>query len=326
MASAGTERSWLVSEGSVDPRVFAEFHGRAFSFKVSDHHPWPWLRAHGFDRGGLRAWGSVLTTAFDLACHVGCDPIVFAGVDLAYTNGVHYCRGTIHEDATNQLAPVAARADAFAAWLRDHQRPTCRETDIRGASVMSTPDFVQFRDWLVSRSVAVQPRRVLNATGAGILRGGAITQTDLASLAFPPLPGGAEEIRTRLDAAWRRTPEEDRDRFTERLGASMSRKEDDGIPWGPWLEFAGDTASAAQIIRTVEAAWRSIALAWKSPPEVTTHPVLMFRVPGSTARFTAAATGAPAPTVQWQISTDGGSSWSDIVGATDPTYECAMTR
>lgn len=321
---ADTGGSWLVGEGSIDGCVFSEFAGRAFSFKVSDHHPWPWLRAHGFDRGVLRAWGSVLTTAFDLACYAGCNPVVFVGADLAYTDGVHYCRGTIHEDAANHLAPVAARADAFAAWQRDHQRTTCTETDIRGAAVVSTPDFVQFRDWLVSRSAEVQPRRVLNATGAGILRGGAITQIDLATMSFPSLVGGADEIQARLGAAWRRSLDS-RGRVAERLEESMSRQDGDGIPLGPWLEFAGDTASAAQITSGIEAAWRSVALAWKSPPQVTAHPASVFWIPGWTARFTASATGAPAPTVQWQISRDGGSSWSNIAGATDTTYECAMT-
>ena len=36
--------------------------------------------------------------------------------------------------------------------------------------------------------------------------------------------------------------------------------------------------------------------------------------------FTAAASGNPSPTVQWQNSTDGGSTWSDISGATSTTY------
>ena len=41
---------------------------------------------------------------------------------------------------------------------------------------------------------------------------------------------------------------------------------------------------------------------------------------GSTASFSAAASGAPAPTVQWQVSTDTGDTWSPISGATSATY------
>ena len=32
--------------------------------------------------------------------------------------------------------------------------------------------------------------------------------------------------------------------------------------------------------------------------------------------FTAAASGIPAPSVQWQVSTDGGATWNSIAGAT----------
>ena len=71
--------TWLVAEGSLHPSVFTRFAGRTFTFEVSGHEPWPWFRTHGLTRGRLRAWGSVITSAFDLALRLGCDPIVFAG-------------------------------------------------------------------------------------------------------------------------------------------------------------------------------------------------------------------------------------------------------
>jgi hypothetical protein len=54
-------------------------------------------------------------------------------------------------------------------------------------------------------------------------------------------------------------------------------------------------------------------------PAVTTHPASQSVGAGSTAMFTAAATGTPTPPVQWQVSTDSGSTWSDIAAATSPT-------
>ncbi len=41
---------------------------------------------------------------------------------------------------------------------------------------------------------------------------------------------------------------------------------------------------------------------------------------GDTATFSAAASGNPAPSVQWQLSTDGGGSFTDISGATATSY------
>jgi hypothetical protein len=58
-------------------------------------------------------------------------------------------------------------------------------------------------------------------------------------------------------------------------------------------------------------------------PSITTQPVGVTVSEGSTASFTAAASGNPAPTVQWQLSTNGGSSWSNISGATSAVYTTA---
>ncbi len=54
-------------------------------------------------------------------------------------------------------------------------------------------------------------------------------------------------------------------------------------------------------------------------PALTTQPVNQTAVAGATATFTAAASGNPAPTVQWQVSTNGGTSFSPINGATSTT-------
>jgi hypothetical protein len=56
-----------------------------------------------------------------------------------------------------------------------------------------------------------------------------------------------------------------------------------------------------------------------TPPAVTTQPTNTTVITGTTASFTAAASGSPVPTLQWQVSTDG-TNWSDIDGATSTTY------
>jgi len=52
------------------------------------------------------------------------------------------------------------------------------------------------------------------------------------------------------------------------------------------------------------------------PPLVTQQPVGTTIEVGQSAVFEATASGFPAPTVQWQISTDGGGTWSEVPGAT----------
>ena len=58
----------------------------------------------------------------------------------------------------------------------------------------------------------------------------------------------------------------------------------------------------------------------KSAPSITTQPTSTAVVAGITATFSAAAAGNPTPTVQWQLSANGGTSWTNINGATATTY------
>ena len=53
-------------------------------------------------------------------------------------------------------------------------------------------------------------------------------------------------------------------------------------------------------------------------PAVTQNPVSQT-ITGGPVTFTAAASGDPAPSVQWQVSTDGGATFTDIPGATSTT-------
>jgi hypothetical protein len=52
------------------------------------------------------------------------------------------------------------------------------------------------------------------------------------------------------------------------------------------------------------------------PAAFTTQPGNATVTEGQTAQFAAAASGTPAPTLRWQLSTDSGANWSDIAGAT----------
>ena len=59
-------------------------------------------------------------------------------------------------------------------------------------------------------------------------------------------------------------------------------------------------------------------------PAITGNPASLTRKPGTVVNFSASASGTPAPTVQWQVSTDG-FNWSNIVGAKSLTYGFTAT-
>ena len=60
-------------------------------------------------------------------------------------------------------------------------------------------------------------------------------------------------------------------------------------------------------------------------PVVTTQPVSQNVLPGASVTFTAAASSTPAPTVQWQVSSNSGVNWSNISGATSTSYSPTTT-
>jgi hypothetical protein len=173
----GVDGTWFVAEPSVHPSAFPTFAGRTFTFRVGDNHPWPWLSSLGVTRGMLAAWGSVLVSALDLAVRVGAEPIAIVGADLAYTGGQPYCRGTaFEEDWAREIRKGERLVDV---WHRVAARPGAHERpDVDGRPTPTLPHLVAFRDRLLEQ-IATSSRRIVNATGGGILHGGAM---ELASL------------------------------------------------------------------------------------------------------------------------------------------------
>lgn len=58
---------------------------------------------------------------------------------------------------------------------------------------------------------------------------------------------------------------------------------------------------------------------------ITGNPANQSVNAGQTATFTASATGTPSPTVQWQLSTDGGGTFNNVAGATSTTLSFTTT-
>jgi hypothetical protein len=175
-----------VAEASVHPSALTHFDRRTFFFRVSDHQPWPWLSSMGLSRGLLTTWGSVATSAFSLAVAMGCNPIVFSGADFAFTGDRPYCRGTSYE---SQWAVWTAGTDDLPALWRTlvNRWPAVEEADLDGRSVRTAKHLVSFRNWVVEQATRLPDRRIINATGAGLLHGGPIVQ-QTAHAALGPLP------------------------------------------------------------------------------------------------------------------------------------------
>ncbi|MGI8664885.1 MAG: beta strand repeat-containing protein, partial [Jatrophihabitans sp.] len=67
-------------------------------------------------------------------------------------------------------------------------------------------------------------------------------------------------------------------------------------------------------------ATQTLTIQVNQAPAITTNPSDQTVNPGTSVTFTAAASGVPTPTVQWQRSTNGGASYTNIAGATSTSY------
>lgn len=291
-----TGRTWLVAEGSLDPGAFEWFGGRSFTFCVSDHEPWPWLRSTGLGRGRLRAWGSVLTTAVDLALQAGCSPIAFAGADLAYTGGRPYCRGTVYEH--DWARRVAAGERLETVWLQVAAAKARRlAEDVHGRRVPTSAALLSFRDWIVEQSTAHPHVRFLNGTGDGILRGGRIEQVPLPAIAALLGDGTAarQDPRTRLREAWQRGHATAADAAAHAHPALARLAQAPGAvePIPTWCRFAAPDLLESTVRRALAEA--AADLERPSARTATGPTVLAAGAPERASLIRAALTGQPLP-------------------------------
>lgn len=237
----------LACEGSVHPSSFAHFAGRTFTFRVSNHEPWPWLRTAGVNRGELPTWGSVLTSAFGLARRMGCDPIVFAGADLAFTGMRPYCRGTIYDAMWQEWIDRGCTWEGLMAEYFSRQ-PEMYRPDLRGDAVRTGPHLVSFRDWLVEQTTKGSGT-FINATGGGILHGGRLQQQPLADA----LAGAASLAGVRETLAARHASFTANSTDLARIGRLLdeARTRYGRLPLARWKDFTVSTVSDEDIAQAL---------------------------------------------------------------------------
>jgi hypothetical protein len=76
---------------------------------------------------------------------------------------------------------------------------------------------------------------------------------------------------------------------------------------------------------TTNSATLTVTAVPQTAPSITLNPTSQSISAGTAVSFSAAASGSPTPTVQWDQSTNGGSTFSPIGGATSTTYSFTTT-
>jgi hypothetical protein len=155
VVGAVQESSFLIAEQAVHPTALQSAK-RRFLFGLG-LFPDSLFSKFGFGKSRIEAWGSVATTALDLACRMGANPIIFAGQDFAYSWNREYASNTIFHGAYSDVSVCG----------------TSRCRDIRGEEIYTTENLIAYRDYFVRRMKQSPDLRFINATEGGILTSGA---------------------------------------------------------------------------------------------------------------------------------------------------------
>jgi len=128
-------------------------------------------------RGGLPAGTTVAHLAFYLAEYIGCDPIIFVGQDLAFTDHAYYAPGVPAHDAWR---PELNRFNAMETkeWERIiRSRKVLRKvTDIHGQEIYTDEQMFTYLQQFES-DFAKCPARIIDATEGGARKRGVETMT-----------------------------------------------------------------------------------------------------------------------------------------------------
>jgi hypothetical protein len=161
-------------------------------------------------------------------------------------------------------------------------------------------------------TVSADPRLLLrlNPASAAVAQGGGTTVTaDFLSPSSGPAVSGADLAALRAPTVgWAAT--------LGTLHDQQARVQLDGRATATFVGAAG--GGEGSVSATVDGQTVTAAITVSAAPAITTQPANQARTAGQSVTFTAAATGNPTPTVQWEVSANGGTSWTAASGATSP--------
>ena len=163
----------LVAEPKATWRVVENYPGarRLLAHRAYD----ALLGAAAPQRMALRPGSTVAHLAFYLAQHLGCDPILFVGQDLAFSDGLFYLPGSPIEQT---WGPELGRFQTLEMkqWERiARNRPILRRTrDARGAAIYTDELLFTYGEQF-ERDFAAAPQRVIQASEGGLPIAGAET-------------------------------------------------------------------------------------------------------------------------------------------------------
>ena len=186
-AGLDTGKSILISEAAVFPAVLRQRYRAVFLSESSVPFA-RYLEGKGEEPNGnedstLAAGGSVATTAWDFARYIGANPVIMAGLDLAYPNKQTHFAGSTFEEAVHTRSTRVASAEQanfnslYSAFPSLHQ-------DYAGGTVLTDRRMLLYAWWFESTLAKYPEVKTFNLMPHGVFIPGmpACSAEDFAGL------------------------------------------------------------------------------------------------------------------------------------------------
>jgi len=217
--------------------------------------------------------------------------------------------------ASRQQAPARARrrprgrALGLPGWLIVAVLCSAFLTSILGASASASIYRSGAQGSIAPAETPKAPKVIKQPVNKTVEEGQSVTFESTAS--GTPTPTEQWERSTNGGSTWSPIAGATSSQLTI---ASANRSESANQFRAVFKNSAGEAISKAAIL-TVQKA-----------PSVTQQPASTTVEEPQSATFTSTASGTPTPTLQWEVSTNGGNSWSPIEGATTSPLTIASTK
>ena len=233
---------------------------------------------------------------------------VSAGAAISFTAAAHGApsptvRWQVSSDGGRTWTVVAGAKSATYAFTavpgQSGSRYRAVFTNANG-SATSAPAVLTVQPQVVPVSIGANPASVSVTEGMGA--------SFSASASGLPVPNVQWQLSTDGGASWSDVAGATSTSYA--IGAAALAQSGDEFR-AVFTNEAGPAPTAAATLTVV---------AVPQAPQVTTQPISQIVLVNRPVTFIAAASGSPSPTVQWQLSTDNGSTFNDISGANASTY------
>ena len=182
--------SILITESAAWPAVF-RFQCRAIYLCSSLFPLGKFLEEHTIVRGELGAGGSVSTTAWDFARHLGAKTIYMAGLDLGFPDRKTHFTGSIFEDRTHTVSRRLSPSET-SGYLALYGAGPYPVPDYKGGYVLTDKRLILYAWWFESRLALFPEHRTATLTPEGVrIPGFSVARTEEIL--------GLEKKRARID-------------------------------------------------------------------------------------------------------------------------------